>query len=301
MDAPAVELVPLLGGEIRLTGRFEVAPRGPLATQRTLLAQALNVRTHWAPVPAFLLRHPREGDVLVDTGYDPSVATDPVRTLGLATARLFEHRPRRLRADLDRLAAEPGTVVMTHLHTDHASGLGQFPDATVVCDEREWAAARARGSALNGYVPRVLEGVRHRRLLDLDAGEPHGPFARTHDLFGDGSVRLASTRGHAAGHCSILARTGDGDVLLCGDACGTERQLHELRPTAFLVDRAAFLASLSAIQAWAGDDPGRLAVPGHDPGWTGWITGGLDRAVQRRSGVAPRNDGGPATDRGRAS
>jgi N-acyl homoserine lactone hydrolase len=268
-----VELVPLLGGEIALTARFEVAPRGPLATERTLLAQALGIRRHWAPVPAFLLRHPTEGDVLVDTAYDPSVATDPVRTLGQATGRLFAHRVRPLRPQLARLGAEPGTVVMTHLHSDHASGVGAFPDATVVCDAREWAAAHERGAALRGYVGRVIGGIARRRLLDLDAAPARGPFAHGHDLFGDGSVVLVATRGHAAGHLSVVVRTDAGEVLLCGDACGAERLLHELRPTAILVDRAAFLASLGAIQAWARADPARLAVPGHDPGWTAWLRG----------------------------
>jgi glyoxylase-like metal-dependent hydrolase (beta-lactamase superfamily II) len=270
----AVELVPLLGGEIRLTARFEHAPPGPLPSERTLLAQLLGVRQHWAPVPAFLLRHPTEGDVLVDTAYDPTAAIDPVRTLGPATGRLFKHRPRPLRPQLAALGAEPGIVVMTHLHSDHVSGLGQFPAATVVCDRLEWEAAHARGSWLNGYVPGVLEGVRDRRLVDLDAGEPRGPFAHTHDLFGDGSVRLLATRGHSVGHCSILVRTGSGEVLLCGDACGDERGLYELEPMALFVDREAALASMRAIQQWLRGAPGRLAVPGHDPGWTAWLASG---------------------------
>ena len=281
--ATTVELIPLLGGEISLTARFEVAPPGPLPGERTLLAQALRLRQHWAPVPAFLVRHPSEGDVLVDTAYDPSAATDPVRTLGLATGRLFAHRPRPLRPQLAALGAEPGTVVMTHLHSDHVSGIGQFRDATLVCDRAEWEAARARGSWLNGYVPGLLEDVREPRLLDLDGGEPHGPFAKTHDLFGDGSIRIVSTRGHAAGHCSVLLQTGDGEVLLCGDAVGVERQLYEIVPMAIFVDRTAALASMRSIQAWHREEPGRLAVPGHDPGWTAWLSGGVAAAAEAQA------------------
>ena len=275
MSDVTVELIPLLGGEIRLTHRFEFAPPGPLAGQRTLLAQILKLRLHWAPVPAFLLRHPSEGDVLVDTAYDPSAATDPAKTLGPATGRLFEHRPRPLRPQLAALGAEPQTVVMTHLHSDHVSGLGQFPDATVVCDRREWDAAYASGSWLFGYVPNVLDGVRSKQLLDVGDGEPYGPFAHTHDLFADGSVRLVSTPGHAPGHCSVLVRTASaGDVLLCGDACGAERGLYDLHPMAIYVDREAVLASLRSIQQWFRAEPGRLAVPGHDPGWTAWLGSG---------------------------
>ena len=268
-----VELIPLLGGSISLTARFELVPPGPLGEQRTLLAQALRIRRHWAPVPAFLLRHPTEGDVLVDTAYHPSAATDPARTVGRLSSVLFAHRVQPLRPQLEALGAEPGTVVMTHLHTDHASGLAEFPAAELVCDRAEWEAA-VRGGDFQGYCRPAFEGHERRRPVDLDAGDRHGPFGRTHDLFGDGSVRLVSTRGHSAGHCSVLVRTAEREVLLCADACGAERQLHELAPSAVHLDRGAFLASLADIQAWNRANPDGLAVPGHDPRWTAWLDGG---------------------------
>lgn len=269
-----VELVPLLGGEIELTARFEVAPDGPLATERSLVAQLLRVRTHWAPVPAYLLRHPAEGDVLVDAAYAPDADVDPARTMGRMSAALFEHRPRALRPQLDALGADPGIVVMTHLHTDHASGLGEFAEAELVCDEREWSFATTKGGWATGYHRPAFAGHARRRLADLDAGEPHGPFAATHDLFGDATVRLVSTRGHSAGHVSVLVQTAERPVLLCADACGAAAQLRAPRPTTVMLDRDAFLDSLGAIHAWARATPGGLAVPGHDPAWTPWLQGG---------------------------
>lgn len=269
-----VELVPLLAGEMCLTARFELAPPGPLATERTLLAQALRVRRHWAPVPAFLLRHPEHGDTLVDTGLDPTVAHDPTATLGPATGRLFPARVHALRPQLDALGAEVRRVILTHAHSDHVSGLGELPEATVVLDRREWDATFATASWLNGYVPRVLERAGARELLDLDGGEPHAGFERTIDLFGDGSVRLLSTPGHSAGHLSVLVRTPEREVLLGGDALGSEAQLHRLVPSAIFVDRAQALDSLARIQAWAREHPEGLAVPGHDPGWTAWLRAG---------------------------
>ena len=269
-----VQLVPLLAGEIQLTHRFEFAPPGPLPGERTLLAQLLGVRRHWAPVPAFLIRHPEHGDTLVDTGLDPTVAHDPVATLGPATGRLFPTRIHPVKPQLDALGADVARVVLTHAHSDHISGLGQFPDATVVLDRREADATHATASWLNGYVPRVLDRARDLDLRDVDSGEPHAGFDRTIDLFGDGSVRLVSTSGHSPGHCSVLVRTETREVLLCGDAAGSERQLHELAPMAIFADRARAIDSLERIQAWVREHPEGLAVPGHDPGWTAWLRGG---------------------------
>ena len=268
------ELVPLLGGEMLLTQRFEFAPPGPLAGERTLLAQLLGVRRHWAPVPVFLIRHPTEGDVLVDAGVDPSAEHDPVATLGVATGRLFPARVHAVLPQLRALGAEPQRVVLTHAHSDHVSGLGQFPDATVVCDRREWDATFARASWLNGYVPAVMERAATTELLDVEHGEPYEGFEHSVDLFGDGTVRLLSTPGHSVGHCSVLVRTAEREVLICGDAVGSERQLHELAPMAVYVDRAQALDSLRRVQAWHRDHPQAIAVPGHDAGWTRWLSAG---------------------------
>ena len=269
-----VDLVPLLGGEMHLTARFEFAPPGPLGGERTLLAQALGIRRHWAPVPAFLVRHATEGDLLVDSGLDPSVAHDPRATLGPATGLLFPARVRPLRPQLDALGAAPRRIVLTHAHSDHVSGIGVFPDAAVLCDRRELDAASATASWINGYVPALLERAR-TEPLDVEGGEPFEGFDHSLDLFGDGSVRLLSTPGHSAGHCSVLVRTPGREVLICGDALGSERQLHETAPMAVYVDRRQALDSLSRIQAWHRDHPEAIVVPGHDAGWTAWLRGGV--------------------------
>ena len=265
-----VELVPLLAGEVALTARFEYAPTGPLPAERTLLAQALGVRRHWAPVPAFLLRHPEHGDTLVDAGLDPSAERDPAATLGPASGRLFGWRVKPLRPQLDALGAEPRRVLLTHAHSDHVSGLGQFPGIPIVLDRREWDATFARGSWLNGYVPRVLEKRLTLQSLEVEDAPAYGPFGHAIDLFGDGSIRVIGTPGHSIGHCSVLLRTAGREVLLCGDAAGSERQLHEPRTSAIFVDRAQSLDSLNRIVAWHREHPEALVVPGHDPGWTAW-------------------------------
>ena len=47
-----------------------------------------------------------------------------------------------------------------------------------------------------------------------DAISSYATFGRTFDLFGDGSVRLASTPGHSAGHQSLICRLRDRDLRL---------------------------------------------------------------------------------------
>lgn len=266
-----MRLRPLLGGEILLTPGFSVLPPGRLAVARALLDQLRRRDARWAPVPAYLIEHPRVGPVLVDTAYSTTVAADPGRTLG-ASARLFEHRP----YDLDALlaeagvrAADVGTVLMTHLHSDHASGLDRFPDATIVADVREWEAGLrgGTGTSRGGYVPAHLARVRRRRYLEFGRGRsaPLGPLHETLDVFGDGSVIAISTPGHTPGHVSLLVRTGTQDVLLLGDAAHVRRQLDHPAPMVAMSDRGAFLATLEMLRAYVRLHPQTVVIPGHDP------------------------------------
>ncbi len=114
---------PLLAGEIRISEHFARCPDGALGPWRGLLSQVLRRDLRWSPVPVYLLEHPREGPIVIDTGYAADAASDPARTLGPATGLLFQHRPYDLDVLLERAgvrAADVGLVVMTHLHSDHA-------------------------------------------------------------------------------------------------------------------------------------------------------------------------------------
>jgi glyoxylase-like metal-dependent hydrolase (beta-lactamase superfamily II) len=104
-------------------------------------------------------------------------------------------------------------------------------------------------------------------FVDLAAtGEPHGPFERTIDLLGDGSVRLVATPGHTAGHLSVLVRRRSGGrALLIGDAVYTLRSIAEERLPLMTADDATYLRSLRAIKAFAASEPDAVLVPSHDP------------------------------------
>jgi glyoxylase-like metal-dependent hydrolase (beta-lactamase superfamily II) len=161
------------------------------------------------------------------------------------------------------------TVVLTHLHSDHASGIGQFPDATFVVSSLEWEAA-AGGGATDGYMKRQFDHAFDYRLLDFedDAADSFASFGRSLDLFGDGSMRIVFTPGHTAGHCSVVLRLRDRDVLIVGDAAYTESTIADTALPARMADEHRFRRSLREIQLYIERNPGVLAIPGHDmPAW----------------------------------
>jgi glyoxylase-like metal-dependent hydrolase (beta-lactamase superfamily II) len=260
---------PLLAGEIEISRHFSKHPKGPLGQQRGMVLQLLRRGNRLAPVPAFLLEHPERGPIMVDTGYAADVAANPTRTLGFASGRLlFKHHP----GDLDALLAERGVrasdvglVVMTHFHSDHASGLERFAHTTIAADRVEWNAVE-HGAA---YHKPVIRAVKRRQLLDYEdpsAGRLGAFTLPTLDLFGDGSVTLISTRGHSAGHQSLLVRCASGRrVLLLGDAAHLMEQIDDPVPQAYLHDAGQFQETLAIVRAWLTENADVTVIPGHDP------------------------------------
>lgn len=267
-----VRLHPLLTGEIASPDGFMVRKPGRFAMLKALRSK----QNQWLPIPAFLVEHPSAGPVLVDTGLHASVAVDPKQSLGRFFASIYKLRvgpeqnvPRRL----EKIGLDPAsvrTVVMTHLHVDHASGMSEFPDATFVFSRPEWEGATAHGQ-LRGFVRRQFDHAFDYRTVDYGGGEvsSYASFGRTVDLFGDGSIRLCFTPGHTRGHQSVILRLGGGrEALLCGDAAYLWRTIRDTAMPLIWDDEHRFRVSLREIQLYVERNPDALVIPGHDPeGW----------------------------------
>jgi glyoxylase-like metal-dependent hydrolase (beta-lactamase superfamily II) len=229
------------------------------------------------PCPVFLIRHPSAGAILVDTGLHPSIATDGEENFGRALTRFLKPSVEAdgdAPAQLRKRGLEPGEVpivVMTHLHADHASAISEFPNSTFILSEVEWDEATEGGRpTLNSYRRLHYDFAFDYRTVDFDRGgiDSYATFGRAFDLFGDGSVRLAFTPGHSAGHMSVIARLRDRDFVIGGDAAYTQAQLEgsgSLSPRPF--DAHNRRRSLQELRLFRREFPAAIVTPGHDPGF----------------------------------
>jgi N-acyl homoserine lactone hydrolase len=273
-----VVVEPLLCGRVDMPGAFfESSPT--LATAR-MLGLGTPRSKYWSvPVPAYLVRHPSAGPFIVDTGLHPSVASRPAANMGRAVARFA--RPRLqpggdLPAQLRARGVDPRSirlVVMTHLHFDHSSAMSEFLGATFVLDQREWVAATTdRRPFLRGYRPAHYNYAFDYRTLSYNSDQirSYSSFGRTFDLFGDGSVRLASTPGHSAGHQSLICRLRDRDLVIAGDAIYTLAQLDGAPEPPRPLDKHTWRRSLRELMLFRSQYPQAVILPGHDPDlWEG--------------------------------
>jgi len=275
-ERATVRLRPLLCGRCIAPIPYLLREAGRLAALRGL---GIGVRKDdWvtAPIVAFLLEHPGAGHVLIDAGLHPSVAVKPAESLGRLGTLVFRDLrmdpSQALPAQLRELGVQPPevrTVVMTHLHIDHASGISEFPDATFVMSRAEWEAATSQGR-LHGYSTRQFDHAFDYRLLDFDGADTSSfsGFARSFDLFGDGSVRAVYTPGHTLGHMSVVVRTTGGEVLVAGDAIYMRRNLDDTHLPNRTEDDHLYRRSLREMQQYVRETPDALVIPGHD--WEAW-------------------------------
>lgn len=270
-----VAVEPMVAGHCDFPEAVMVDPGGRLRKLKMLRALLGGGSANTIPIPAFLIRHPSAGAILVDTGLHPSIATDGHENFGGLANRFGkpslkpgEDVPSQLRAK----GLEPGEVpivVMTHLHLDHTSAISEFPSSTFVVSAAEWEAATdGPKPTLNGYRRAHFDYAFEYRTVDFDRGgiDSYATFGRSFDLFGDGSIRLLFTPGHSAGHMSLVCRLAQRDFLIGGDAMYYAAQLEGgLAPPPRPFDAHNFRRSLQELRLFRAQVPDAIITPGHDP------------------------------------
>jgi glyoxylase-like metal-dependent hydrolase (beta-lactamase superfamily II) len=271
----SVAVEPLVAGHVHWPRALMVSPGGRFLPPRLLWTILTGKGAVTVPTPAFLIRHPSAGAILVDTGLHPSIVSDGHENFGALGNRFGKpslQQGEDVPSQLRQRGLEPAeipVVVMTHLHLDHSSAISEFPNSTFVVSETEWhAAAHGHQPALNGYRRAHFDYAFEYRTIDFDRGGigSYASFGRTFDLFGDGSVRLAYTPGHSAGHISVVCRLAQRDFVIGGDAVYLASQLDGSEPPAPRpYDAHNLRRSLQELRLFRRQSPDAVITPGHDP------------------------------------
>ena len=218
------------------------------------------------------VRHPAHGLYLVDTGTERALRDDPDHSVmqGLAASVLHAKDMKVRVATSEWIAAQKEPVrgvFLTHLHTDHISGMRDVPnDVAVYTGPGETTERGMLNVFVRGITDAALagKGPLQEWTFAPDAG---GEFAGVVDVFGDGSFWAIHVPGHTAGSTAYLARTPGGPVLLTGDASHTVWGWQNgVEPGWFSADKKRSAESLARLEAFVGKHPAIEVRLGHQIG-----------------------------------
>jgi N-acyl homoserine lactone hydrolase len=213
------------------------------------------------PIHAWLVKHPREGRILVDTGETHAARDASFAAFDVAREDELDHQLRAV-ANIEPAAVD--RVVLTHVHGDHVDGLPHVAHAPVFASAREIAvAASLAARATRRLTHQPLPEPFAPRPLALD-GPPVGAFPSSTPLTADGRVIAVPAPGHTPGHLAVLVVQPDHHVLMIGDAAYDLAQLQDLQVDGVAPRASVAKDTMSRILRHADGHP-TVVLPSHDP------------------------------------
>lgn len=190
--------------------------------------------------------------IVVDTGYDAAE--------GARRGRPVLRDPATALAAVELDAETVETVIITHLHYDHAGGLTRYPKAIFHMQAAEMAFATGpcmcapdiRAPFTAEHVCDMVRHVYSGRVVFHDGDAEVAPGVTVHQI-----------GGHSIGLQAVRVMTAGGPLCLASDAAHYYENFEARRLFPIVVDRPAMLRGFDRITELAG--AANRVIPGHDP------------------------------------
>jgi glyoxylase-like metal-dependent hydrolase (beta-lactamase superfamily II) len=254
--------------------RFAIVKTGSRQVLEALMVSGGRVTYQVATnFSAFVIQHGNQ-TVLLDTGLGSRIGPQYRQDMPLWLRPMFTYEDpiTPARQQLDQAGIGPiQTIYLSHSHWDHASGLDDFPEATVWLPATEMATVKPPLGGLGGAWPSQV-GSPAIRWATLDFQPvPFEGFEASHDVYGDGTVVLVPLYGHTPGSVGMFVKVSSGKrYFFVGDAIWSARALLDASPkfwpARLLVDGNAgqTLQVIERIRAVVARHPDLVVLPAHD-------------------------------------
>lgn len=215
------------------------------------------------PVPFFLIQHNGK-NILFDTGNALEASINPEKHWGEIVNTYYpvmdekQYVVNQLKT-LNIMPEAIDYVILSHLHLDHAGGVGAFPNAVYIAHKKEveWAF-NPECVQKSAYIMQDID-------KDIKWCQLENEFEEAYDLFKDGTIQIYPTPGHTPGHLSVLINLKDSaPMLLTSDCCYTEENLYDNIPPGLVWNAEDSIKTINWIKKLQNEKNVEV-VTGHDP------------------------------------
>jgi len=221
------------------------------------------------PIYAWVIEH-EEGVIVVDTGETARTAEagyfprwHPYYNLAVR----FHVKPEdEIGAQLKQMginSKDVTKVILTHMHTDHAGGLHDFPNSVIHVNMPEYNRTRGFQGQIDGYPSQRFPKWLSPQPIEFDSGA-FGAFDKSWNVTSKGDVKVVPTPGHTPAHVSVIVTLEDVNYFLAGDTSYTEENLLRKIADGVSPNPNQAVKTMQNILSFAKQRP-TVYLPSHDP------------------------------------
>ncbi|WP_406468967.1 N-acyl homoserine lactonase family protein [Streptomyces sp. NBC_01594] len=260
-------IIPIKTGTIRIRPSHRAGNMNHPVWRRRLAMLTDRDWTEPLPIYTYLIEHD-EGLILLDCGETSRAGFFPWWHPFFRFGVDLNVEPGdEIGSQLRARGIDPGkdlkTLVLSHLHHDHADGLEHFDGTEIIVSEENYQASQGLHGAIMGAVPSQwptwFEPV--RREFD---GPSVAGFDTSMPLTSDGTVFAVPTPGHMPGHLSVVVRNPGVTYFLAGDATYDQDLLRQRIVDGPSSNLKTSLDTMDRITTFA-ESEATVLLPAHDP------------------------------------